>query len=257
MSKLVFNISREDAEKRIKQADFLCTDLDECLFPFFTQVLVVGEIIFESLFKKNRLKYVPRLFCGASFVAFLVAVTFGKVKFFGNEFLMNCFSWTMKGIPISLIRKHSVYLHNFFYSDSLNFLEKLNDNGVKILLLSLSIQPILDELKSHIGFLSYAVGNPVVCDENGLFAGYGKGVRTSSQGKLSLFKSMIDKSRFELPIVIGHSDDEFGMVEVARAMGGLSIGINPKKYARGKFDMILEGASWKPLLNFAKDAIDG
>lgn len=251
---IYFNTCRDIIDERMKKVDILCTDLDECLFPFFTQVLVAGEILVEALFKKNKWKYIPQLIGGASVILFLIVVTFGNIRFLKNEFLMNLFARTMKRIPLDLIRKHSRYIHTFFYTESLLFLQKMSQRKVPIVILSLSIQPILDELKNNIGFIDECIGNKIIFSKkNNTFIDYASPKMTNADDKLSALMELKERHPFKTPLIIGHSDDELRMVEYARSVGGVSIGINPKNHLEDSFDIVIKSVNWSSLTQYLAD----
>ncbi len=248
--KIVFNTSIKEITKRIKNIDLVCTDLDECLFPFYTQVLVVGEIILDSLFKRHMWRHLPRLIGGSLFVCLLIVISFGRVKVFKNEFLMKVFAWTVMGVSVLDIRKHSQYIHNFFYAESLTLLKRFADHNIPITILSLSIQPILDELKNNIGFISCGVGNSIIEDpETHIFKGYQYPIKKGGKDKMSAFKNIVEECKANCPVIIGHSQDEVRLAEYVGSVGGFSIGINPKKGLANKFDIVMYSISWEPLVS--------
>ena len=252
-TKLVFNAPEDYVKEKIKKVDLVCADLDECLFPFFTQVIVAGEILFESLFKKHQRKYLPRLCGGAFIIVGLIIVTLGNMKRLRNEMLMKHFERTMKGIPLELIRKHSEYIHTFFYAESLHFLEGLAERHARITILSLSIQPILDVLKKNLPFINDGIGNNIITDTGtGTFQCYSQPLMTGGNEKLTYLKGLVKKYNARCPLVIGHSLDEIPLVEYARSLNGVSIGINPKKNLQDTFDLVLHSVSWEPLVTLVR-----
>ncbi len=251
--KLTFNQTRDRIEEKLQKVDLVCADLDECLFPFFTQVIVAGEILFESLFKRHQRKYLPQLCFGALTIGGFIILTFGNIKRLRNEFLMKHFERTMRGIPLDLIRKHSQYIHTFFYSESLQFLKWFAERGAHISILSLSIQPILDILMEKLSFINDGIGNNIVFDKvKGTFRAYNKPIMVSGEDKLLCFKDLINKYNAKCPLVVGHSLDEMPLVEYASSMNGISVGINPKKKLKDKFDIVLNSVSWEPLVSLVK-----
>ena len=249
-NRLIYNIPKNEFRETLQKVDLVCVDLDECLFPFFTQVFVVAEILLESFFKKNQWKYIPRLLIGALFVLLFFIVTFGQIKIAGNKFLMRAFEWTVRGIPLAVIKKHSQQLHTSLCEDSLNFLEVLSRKGAKVMLLSLSIQPIIDTLTDNIGFMEKGIGNEMIIDAaSGEIRSYSDMIMCGPEGKEEAFKNIVEEYKPHCPLIIGHSCDEIPLVERAKALGGLSIGINPKKKQRDKFDLILKTTTWKPLVD--------
>lgn len=251
---IIYNLPKEKVLERLRDVDIVCTDLDECLFPFFTQVLVAGEILIESFFKRNKWKYIPQLLGGALFILFLLAISLGNIRIFSNHFLMKRFSRAMRGIPLALIKKHSRYIHTFFYTESLHFLQLCAEKQIPISILSLSIQPILEELKDNIGFISDVIGNTICADPTGsLFADYQKPLMQNGQDKLQAFFESTKNTAFHCPLIIGHSEDEIPLVQYCRSVGGLSIGINPKKHLRGEFDIVLQSVNWTPLCTLMRE----
>jgi len=130
---------------------------------------------------------------------------------------------------------------------------RLSQRGVPIMILSLSIQPILDELKNNIGFISDAIGNKItVSNEN--FVDYEKPFMSCGEDKLNAFITASEKRSFACPLIIGHSDDEIPLVRHVRQHNGFSIGINPKKHLESEFDIVLRSVNWDPLVKFISAA---
>lgn len=252
--KLVCNRPAEVIKHSLNTVDFVCTDLDECLFPFFTQVLVSGQILFESFFKRFQRGYIPQLIGGIVTVCWLLLITGGNIKRVGNVRLMKYYERAMQGIPRDLIEKHSLYIHSFFYDHALTFLHYFAEQHIPIAVVSLSIQPILDVLHKNLGFSNGCVGNGVVFDEFDRFSQYVKPLKIGGSDKLVAFDTLVEMYNVKCPLVIGHSKEELPMVEKARAMGGVSIGINPKKDLRKAFDLVLYATNWLPLINFLNES---
>ena len=251
---ILFNDSQDAVNRKIRNTDIVCTDLDECLFPFFTQVLVAGEILVEAVFKKNKWRYIPQLTGGALFILFLTLITFGNIRCIRNEFLMKCFSRTMRGIPLDLIRKHSRYIHTFFYTESLKLLQYFSARNIPIVILSLSIQPILDELKQNIGFIQECIGNGIDINEsNNTFEKYTEPIMKDGHDKYDQFISIMNKLGCSRPLIIGHSDDEIPLVRYAREHNGVSLGINPKKHIAKEFDIVLQSINWNPIVTYVEN----
>lgn len=253
---LVFNKEKEEVIRRLQSIDIVCTDLDECLFPFFTQLLVSGEILIDALAKRECRKYLWPLVLGAFHVLGCWLITFGNIRRLGNIALMKKYEKTMKGIPMELIERHSQYIHSFFYKSSLEFLKKIRSRNTPVVIISLSVQPILDVIKDNIDCIDSVMGNKIKKEGSPLvFSEYKKPYMSNASDKLAAFNDLCAQYNASKPLVIGHSEEEMAMVEKTRSLGGLSIGINPKKRFRSEFDIVLQSISWQPLLDFYNTSI--
>jgi hypothetical protein len=47
------------------------------------------------------------------------------------------------------------------------------------------------------------------------------------------------------PLVIGHDREDLGLVELAREMGGVSLGLNPRPDIAGHFDLLVLSGDWR------------
>ncbi len=47
------------------------------------------------------------------------------------------------------------------------------------------------------------------------------------------------------PLVIGHDREDLGLVELAREMGGVSLGLNPHPDIAGHFDLLVPSGDWR------------
>ncbi len=56
----------------------------------------------------------------------------------------------------------------------------------------------------------------------------------------------LDRMKSQRPIVIGHDDEDMGMVELAREMAGVSIGFAPPACEAPQFDFVVAGLSGTP-----------
>ena len=256
-SAITLNRSYEEIKKRLQNADIIVTDLDECLFPFYTQVLVAGEILVESIFNRKLFKYVPRLLSSCCYIFILYAISFGNIKVFSKEYLMKCFAFAMKGIPFSLIEKHSQYIHTFFYEGALTALNVLSRcEKVPVCIISLSIFNILDVLKKNNSIFTAVYGNTILPDSKGtFFSHYAEPLMSDNNDKEKAFHVLCENYSAKHPIVIGHSPDEINMVNFAAENNGVSIGINPSKDVRDAFDIVLDAQTWNPLVVFLNDLL--
>ena len=132
----------------------------------------------------------------------------------------------------------------------MDFLKNFSDRGILVVILSMSIQPILDVIEQRLGFSAQCIGNKVLLDEeNHRFDRNADNRMISGQDKLERLKQITQIYNVKTPLVIGHSHNELPLVHYARCQGGISIGINPQKETQDEFDILLRGLSWGKLLN--------
>jgi phosphoserine phosphatase len=153
---------------------------------------------------------------------------------------MDSYAIFMRGVPISFIKRHSVYIHLFFIPGVLGYLKTFSDRGIPVVILSMSIQPILDVIGKNVSFLARCVGNEVLVNQEGdTFSGYGLNRMEDGSDKLRRFKEIMQFYQAHHPLIIGHSRDEVPLVEYSYSRGGASIGLNPRKEVACRFDMVL------------------
>jgi len=252
MSKLLFNRSEKFIKDKIKQVDLICIDLDECLFPFFTQTFIGAGMLVESFINPYQWKCLPNLLKGVLFIFPAMGKKFNNKKI-ENEKFMDKYEELMHGIPISLILRHARYTHRFLSPNSLKFLKYFSNKEIVIIILSLTIQPILNVLEKKVKLIHKCIGNEIEIDKNSAFFRYKLNRMDSGEDKLNRFKELLKIYKSKTPLVIGHSEDELDMVEYVKKLGGFSIGINPKYKFLRKFDLVLTSLNWKPLLTLFKN----
>jgi phosphoserine phosphatase len=240
MRQLTFNRPKAEVGARLASVDIVCADLDECLFPFFVQIVVGVSMFAEALVRPSLWKYLPHLSKSGVFIGiYKIKQILFKLSF-PHEALMDKYAAFMRGVPVGFIKRHSAFIHLFFIPGVLRYLKTFSDRGVPVVILSLSIQPILDVIGKKVGFLARCVGNEVVADKQGnTFTGYAQGRMGDGSAKLEKFKEIMLSYGAHHPLIIGHSRDEVALVEYFSSRGGVSLGLNPRAEVASRFDMVL------------------
>ncbi|MFA6218109.1 MAG: haloacid dehalogenase-like hydrolase [Candidatus Omnitrophota bacterium] len=241
MRQLIFNRPKAEVTARLSVVDIVCADLDECLFPFFVQIIVGISMFVEALIRPSLWIYLPHLSKAGVFIGmYKIKQLLFKLSF-PHEILMDRYAVFMRGVPVAFIKRHSVYIHWFFIPGVLGYLKTFSDRGIPVVILSMSIQPILDVIREKVGFLARCVGNEVLVDKkDDTFSGYTQNRMVDGSDKLGKFKEIMRSYQAQHPLIIGHSRDEVPLVEYYSTLGGVSIGLNPRKEVASRFDVVLK-----------------
>ncbi len=241
MRRLIFNRPKAEVDARLASVDIVCADLDECLFPFFVQIVVGVSMFAEAVVRPSLWKYLPHLSKAGVFIGVYKIKQLLFKASFPHKTLMDKYAVFMRGVPIGFIKRHSVYVHLFFIPGVLGYLKTFSDRGVPVVILSMSIQPILDVIGKKVGFLARCAGNEVLIDKkDDTFSGYAPKRMDDGSDKLNKFKEIMRSFQAQCPLIIGHSRDEVPLVEYFSSRGGVSLGLNPRAEVASRFDMVLK-----------------
>jgi hypothetical protein len=248
------NLPLAEAQRRFAVCDICCVDLDQCVFPTFTQIalgtLAVGRVtVTPSLWPK-----IGQLLAGGSYI---VRSRLGQLRGVHptNEEQMERFSRVMSGMPVDLIESLARLLPRISFPgwrDALAVISARMPTGM----LSFAIQPIIDAYRRTHSWrgrpiFDLASGTPIDIGDDGngpvLLACYGAESNLTGQAKLDTLRRWMHQCSAAVPLVIGHGPDETPMADFARECGGLSIGFRPTSTWAGHFDVIVEALTWRPV----------
>ena len=255
-------LSNEPLERiadRFSRLDFAVSDLDQCLFPGFTQVALTVSM-FKSLLKNHELSHDLKIK-----LKILDAVLFGcKVKLRGlldvqaeHIELMKKFEKLVCDIPREYFERAAKLAPGLSYRyglETLSLLSEMMPAGI----ITMSIETILREFARQ--FIHN--GEPIITfyeanrlrfqiGDGEVFEGYSeKRFILTPDNKLQAMMDRMKQFSASCPLVIGHNFCEVPMVRVAKEMGGLSLGFNPDKDVENEFDIVVHARNWEPIYRF-------
>src|SRR3989339_1096429 len=227
--------SLQSLKGRFSKTDLVVIDLDECLFPGFSQT-ILGVLIFVNIcffpYKINDWKYIPQLVKGGFFI------TFTKIKSWfnyntGNRDLLDKYEMVMKGIPRVYFDSMVKYIPRLSYPFSAGAIRELAKKA-PVGLVSFGLNIILEEYvkefkKGGTPLISFYDSNIIYFKDSG-FAGYQRSqLKTNKFDKKAVLERILSEFNARHPMVIGHNEDDLEMVKYAQENGGIGIGYNPKK----------------------------
>ncbi len=244
----------KEARRRFAACDICCVDLDQCVFPTFTQVALGSLIVGKTLITPRLWPRLGPLMAGGLYIiGARVRAMRGRRP--SNEELMRNFSTVMSGVPLDVIESLARLLPSLSYPgwrDAMAIVSARMPTG----LLSFSIQPIIDAYRETHGWrgrpiFDLASGTPIEIEgtpDGPVLIGCAKEQsELSAEAKLATLRSWMDACRATVPLVIGHGPDEATMADFARKCGGLSIGFRPFDDYTDRFDVTVDAMTWRPL----------
>jgi len=251
---MTFRVSLREAQRRFAACDICCVDLDQCVFPVFTQtvlgMLAMGRAaVSPSLWPRLR-----QLLAGGSYIASTRLRQLGGHRPTNSE-LMRRFSAVMAGMPLDLIESLARLLPRMSFPgwrDSLAIVSARMPTG----LLSFAIQPIIDAYRKTHGWRGKAIfdlasGTPIetagTADGPVLLGCRDQAHELTGQAKLDTLQRWMADCAAGVPLVIGHGADEAPMADFARRRGGLSIGFRATPEWADHFDVTVDALTWRPV----------
>lgn len=249
----------EELRRRLGRVELGAVDLDQCVFPGFSQS-VLGYFIFGQIALAPRraadLGLLPRLLRGGLFIRRVeLKQLLGRQP--TNLALMLRYERSMRGIPEHYFCRGARWIPPRSFGGALEALALLGQR-VPLGLISFGIQPIADQYRAQLNaragaeVVVFAEANAIRFapgkDGRPRFAGYRGPIHFDPAHKLALLRRHLAARGAEVPLVIGNGRDEVPMAQYARAHGGLSIGVAPPPALRPAFDLLLTADSWQPLL---------
>jgi hypothetical protein len=246
---------------RFARLDFAVSDLDECLFPGFTQAALTVSM-FKSLLKNPHLSRDLKIK-----LKILDAVLFGtRVKLKGalgvptdHIGLIKKFEKLVYDIPREYFERAAKLVPCLSYRygpETLGLLSQMMPTGI----ITMSIEIIIREFMRQ--FIYDGTPSVTFYEANRLrfqvgdgeaFEGYSEQrFILTPDDKLRVMKDRMKQFSARCPLVIGHNVCEISMIRAAREMGGLSLGFNPDKNVENEFDIVVHARNWGPIYRFFK-----
>ncbi len=246
----------EEITARLQRVDVAILDVDECLFPGYTQI-ELGHLIYRDLLRKSAgnpaylslfLRFTMR-----GLLLYLLKHLPGKHEQ-RNLMLHRHYIRTLRGIPRRLVLEQLPRVWRRLPSTvptCLGFIGERVPVGIISLGWDIILQGLPDQLQRKGCPLSFrfTCANTTRW-EGGRFVDLAPPVRVGPADKLSMFELENRTHGFKCPLVIGHNSDERQLCELARRQGGLSVGLGPRPSDRPFFDIRLATPDWAQLERF-------
>lgn len=248
----------DEVQRRLRRSDIVAVDLDECVYPGFSQTdlgyLIFFKIAVKPLVSSDR-RFLPQMLSGGAYIRKVALLSrFGRMP--TSRQLMQRYEQSMLGIPEDYFLEQARRIPSRSYSGALETLRLLGKRA-PLGFISLGIDVIAGQYIRHLNHdgelqVRFADSNRIVFATDGsgrrVFKRYHSPLLIGAEDKLRLLKSRMAQAGASCPLVIGNSKDEAAMAKLARSCGGLSIGILPSRRDAGEFDLLVEYSSWQPLL---------
>lgn len=232
------------------RCDLCVVDLDQCIYPRFTQTTLGRLLLMRSLWPRYW-RFLPRLLSGASYISGTRAAgLLGRRA--DNLELMSAFSRVMRGIPLHLVEELSLRLPGMgpqAWREALGMISR----KMKVYLLTFSIEPVARAY----GMADDDQGRPIFTDWRGSALEADSGVITgvtfssyslSAPAKREVLEEIVEAGGFSRPLIIGHGEDEAALALRSREMGGGSIGFLRAGGDLKDFELKLPGHAWEVIV---------
>jgi hypothetical protein len=254
--------SRIELKERLATVDLVAVDIDECIFPGFSQN-VLGQLIFNQIVTRPLssadLRFVPQLVRGWAYVRkVLLNKRLGRMA--TNLELMHRYEKSMMNIPFEYFRRGARLIPDRSYPGVLQTLCLLGHRAV-VGLVSFGIHLIAEEYMAQLTTadgpcVSFVDANRVrFAARDGarpVFSGYDEPLMTRPADKLRVLEHRMEQYGAGVPLVIGNGKDEVEMAALARERGGISIGFRPGSSVQEHYDLVVRSDSWMPLLDLLR-----
>ncbi len=245
----------EKIRRLVSRCDVCIVDLDQCVYPRFTQTALGRLLLIRSLSPKNRV-FFPRLVADAFFISLTrTRQLFGRKP--TNFMLMSAFSRVIRGMPLKLIEECASRLPGKGPRDWREALGRIS-SAMDTYLLTFSIDPVA----AAYGRTRDSAGRPIFRGWRGTpLAVSGETIdkvifsprSLSPEAKLKAMEEIMASGGGERPLIIGHGEDESAMAIRARREGGGSIGFSKAGGTVAEFDLVLPGNAWKTIARAFSD----
>jgi hypothetical protein len=241
-----------------RRTEIVALDLDQCIFPGFTQASlgarVAGRLLRRPARARDR-RFLPRLLLGGIYVALMQAR-----RLFGRETaverLVARYERVMRDIPepyladaASEIPRHSYP----FAAETVAELAAQAPTGIISLGLDVVARAYAEAFRTEGSpSLRFFDANVVVfrvgSGGDRVFARYDRAtLLLSGEDKRRALEGRMRESGARVPTTVGHSGEDVPLARLARERGGLAIGFNPSPGLEEAFDVLVTGRDWEPM----------
>ena len=233
----------EDLGERLRKVDLVLIDLDDCLYPGTTNLTLLKNL-FLVLLRNREYKVLFRLI-GRLPVLFIMKCRQLLGAGVDNPGLSLFFYRMITNIPFSYLQAAACSIPpNSFAGarETLSIFSRRARTG----LVSLGLNVVLEEYKKQFR------------EEESLIDFYDgtQAELLNSLDKGSTARQRIKEFSAKMPLVLGHNEDDLGMIMAAKEAEGLVIGFNPSRKVMRCCDVIVKAKDWQPLAKYLRAAHD-
>jgi len=235
------------------RTDVIALDLDECVFPGFSQEALAERIAWRLLRRPKRAadrRVLARMFVGGAYRAFTRAKRLLGLATRATR-LIAWYERTMRGIPEhyfvhaarKLPRRSSP-----FAAETIALMARRAPTGLATLGLDIVAKAYVEQLNG----LSFFEANRLVFqpgpDGERVLAGYDRGrLLASGDAKRRSVERRLAALGARVPTTVGHHADDVPLASLARERGGVAIGFNPPAGLLDAFDAVVTGPDWEAM----------
>lgn len=239
-----------DRVRRLASRCDLCVvDLDECIYPRFTQT-TLGAMMLARSFHPSRARVLPRLLAGAAYIAAArVLQTLGMTP--ANIDFVRKFSRAMRGVPMALMEECAATIPRTGPQEWRAALGAVA-SAMPVYLLTFSIEPIARAYAAAAGSAGRMIfsgfrGTPVRVRDGFFSACLFDEDSFTPNAKAEELTRILEETGRERPLVIGHGEDEAAMFAMAEKMGGGSIAVVRSDRLAGSLGASIRVTSWRAI----------
>ncbi|HUT35750.1 MAG TPA: hypothetical protein VNE39_19840 [Planctomycetota bacterium] len=233
------------------RTDLVALDLDECIFPGYSQEALGARAAWRLLRKPLRRRdwrLLPRLCLGGAYRAWTRAKQLVGAATPAAQ-LIAWYERTMRGIPeeyfaqaAGRLPKHSLPLA----AETVELLATHAPTGI----VTLGLDVVARAYAERWPGLSFFEANTVVFRPGPgggrVFEGYDRErMLAGGEDKRRAVERRLAQSGASVPTVVGHNDDDVPMARLARERGGLAVGFRPTPRLFDEFDAVAAGPDWE------------
>jgi len=247
--------AEEMIREMVRRCEYCVVDLDQCIYPRFTQTTLGRLLLIRSL-NPRYWRFLPRLLAGAGYISWTrSAQLWGRHA--TNHELMTAFCQVITGFPLKLVEELSLRMPGMGPQTWREALCKISLQ-MDVYLLTFSIEPLARAygmaqdkrgrriFKGWRGTPLEDNGGVITCAD---FSPY----TLSAPAKLETLENLMRDRGFNHPLIIGHGEDEAGMAVRARKLGGGSIGLIKPGDNVEDFELQLPGDAWRSIASALKE----
>ncbi len=266
-SRIVLNIPIEELKDRIARVDIIGLDVDNCLIDGHGQIHVAVKLLPGIMLKAfrgfPRDLFLTLLAGGSGLMLFKLKKILGTDRF--NRLIMKCFAVTLTGVEKESFTRVVETFDEYLRPGAENAILGMS-RWAPVVLLSLGIEPVARWLECRVRKLDEKCRVRVCANrvrfrwekEKEVFAGY-DGVPLLADGndkKAVMAREAIIRGA-NVPMIVGHDENDSEVVKWANGLGGLTVGFAPESRYRSMFHIIVQEPSWDTLLEFVDEIRKG
>ena len=241
---------------RLQSVDGVILDVDECLLPGFSQI-VLGHQLFRHLLRdvRRRPGRAPMLLRMASLGVLLYIIkALPLAPERRNRWLHLNFNRALRGMEEADLAAVMPRIWARLYPRVPECLAFLAGRS-RVAIVSLGLDALLRYLPSAVPldggpFPFLFIESNVTVWRDGRLAGLREPIHTGPAAKAALYREAAARHALATPLVIGHNRDETELCRLAEAQGGLAVGIGPSDHTRDHFQVVLAEGDWPALAGF-------